>query len=436
MVDIESRGSRTPTPRKLSGKANEANAPGGMGGLQVLILVFGVGALFFTSAVLYYHYVLHIETIDVHDIDAHHLIKNELFKRVAPSFNEFTQFTEGAHHSQTINKDKDFHDEMKKHVDSSIIENDVNKHILPQHIDKQTLWLKEDNERKLRIEKKRADLELIKDTLPTHHLKCDNSNLVEFWHDHTLDDWAYETPYSSPEGSNEIKYVTFEPDVGGWNNIRMQMELVLVFAAATGRTLVLPPDQPMYLLDKGKKNQKHHSFADFFPFEYIKKRVPVITMKQFMEDEAFKGKLLNNKFPYKPTLPPPGCDGTSGINRDKRNELWEYLRNTTSCPPWKGMKDYLVIPPRPGMNTSTDLTIEKAEEYNKRSKLFAGDKRYGMDRKPQYYNQYWHEQHVIHFISKPAWGYRLLEHFYTYIHFQDPSMDRFYKRFVSRGRVE
>ena len=32
----------------------------------------------------------------------------------------------------------------------------------------------------------------------------------------------------------------------------MQMELVLVFAAATGRTLVLPPDQPMYLLHHGE----------------------------------------------------------------------------------------------------------------------------------------------------------------------------------------
>jgi hypothetical protein len=41
------------------------------------------------------------------------------------------------------------------------------------------------------------------------------------------------------------KYITFEPDVGGWNNIRMQMELVLVFAAVTGRTLVIPPEQAM-----------------------------------------------------------------------------------------------------------------------------------------------------------------------------------------------
>eukprot|EP00605_Chrysophyceae_sp_TOSAG23-4_P002496 GSChrysophyteH1.ASY1.ANO1.2759.1 assembled CDS len=182
----------------------------------------------------------------------------------------------------------------------------------------------------------------------------------------------------------------------------MQMELVLVFAAATGRTLVLPPDQPMYLLDKGKGKDKHHSFADFFPFDFIKSRVPVISMKEFIDQEAKTGRLKNNQN-GKTAMPPPGCDGTSGVERDKRNQLWDYLRNSTSCPPWKGMKDFLV---------------------------FAGDPRYGMDRKAQFYDTYWHDQHVIHFISKPAWGYRLLEHFYTYIHFQDPEMDRFYKRFV------
>lgn len=79
--------------------------------------------------------------------------------------------------------------------------------------------------------------------------------------------------------------------MGGWNNIRMQMEVVLIFAYATGRTLVLPPEQPMYLLNLGKGNQKKHSFDDYFPFDFIRKRMEVITMTDFMQREAIAGKM-------------------------------------------------------------------------------------------------------------------------------------------------
>ena len=65
-----------------------------------------------------------------------------------------------------------------------------------------------------------------------------------------------------------------------------------MFAAATGRILVLPPDQPMYLLDRGKGHQKAHSFADFFPFDYIGKRLQVITMEEFMAREAITGIII------------------------------------------------------------------------------------------------------------------------------------------------
>ena len=76
------------------------------------------------------------------------------------------------------------------------------------------------------------------------------------------------------------KYITFEPDPGGFNNIRMSAEIVFVIAAATGRTLVLPPPQNIYLLTDITHTQK---FDDFFPLysESLKRRVEVISTKDF-----------------------------------------------------------------------------------------------------------------------------------------------------------
>lgn len=108
---------------------------------------------------------------------------------------------------------------------------------------------------------------------------CAYADLLTYWRAPTRQDISYITPFASSIPSNSIKYVTFEPDCGGWNNIRMQMEVVLVFALVTGRTLVLPPDQHMYLLLAGDKEQKAHSFADFFDFDFIGTRVHIISME-------------------------------------------------------------------------------------------------------------------------------------------------------------
>ena len=83
------------------------------------------------------------------------------------------------------------------------------------------------------------------------------------------------------------QYVTFEPDHGGWNNIRMAMEVVLVFAFATGRTLVMPPEQGMYLLNKGvsQDDNKLH-FSDFFYLHRLREKMELMEMKDFLEQEV------------------------------------------------------------------------------------------------------------------------------------------------------
>src|SRR3546814_9630296 len=72
---------------------------------------------------------------------------------------------------------------------------------------------------------------------------------------------------------------------------RMQMETVLVFAAMTGRTLVLPPEQSIYLMNNDKKENNSHSFLHFFPLDRLGNVLPTITMEEFLRSEEHTSEL-------------------------------------------------------------------------------------------------------------------------------------------------
>eukprot|EP00978_Attheya_sp_CCMP212_P036879 scaffold170273_cov47-Attheya_sp.AAC.3 len=72
------------------------------------------------------------------------------------------------------------------------------------------------------------------------HIECSvDVNDLAYWNDPQGErDVAFQSPFAEQEG--KTKYISFEPDSGGWNNIRISLETIFILAAAMGRTLKVP----------------------------------------------------------------------------------------------------------------------------------------------------------------------------------------------------
>eukprot|EP00928_Gymnodinium_smaydae_P079028 TRINITY_DN6304_c1_g2_i1.p1 TRINITY_DN6304_c1_g2~~TRINITY_DN6304_c1_g2_i1.p1 ORF type:complete len:628 (-),score=142.47 TRINITY_DN6304_c1_g2_i1:69-1952(-) len=98
----------------------------------------------------------------------------------------------------------------------------------------------------------------------------------------------------NPAGNAEIpdKYVIFDNDAGGPNNIRIGWEMTAIVARATGRTFVLPPAEKMYLLDFGPMNLKHRKgvkegtktkVEDLINLPQLRTVLPTLTFSEFTQ---------------------------------------------------------------------------------------------------------------------------------------------------------
>ena len=97
---------------------------------------------------------------------------------------------------------------------------------------------------------------------------------------------AYWTAPTGGPRTNSSTYLTFELDSGGWNNVRMGVECVVVFAHATGRTLVAPPAQNLYLLGAPNPHSQKRKlgFNDFFVTDRLEAQegMHMISMEAFL----------------------------------------------------------------------------------------------------------------------------------------------------------
>ena len=253
------------------------------------------------------------------------------------------------------------------------------------------------------------------------------------------------------------KFITFEPDRGGFNNIRMAMETALALAIAMGRILVLPPDQPMYLLNKvsesghGQTTKRAFGFQDFFPMQEMANHIKglhIMTMQEFLEQQALQGKLRSVET-GKVALPPGNRTQWDG-RIDVAFKLEPYLRDVGFSPPdWDPLNCMAAFPARPGDDktltnlfheiTVTDGGFPPFETYVGRpTSVHASTKERWMEQQNAQrgsqlclYDTKLQNQPVIHFAGKKGLsGGRLLTHFYTFLFFEDWKTDLWMKRFV------
>ncbi|GAX18501.1 hypothetical protein FisN_10Hh301 [Fistulifera solaris] len=177
-----------------------------------------------------------------------------------------------------------------------------------------------------------------------------------YWRD-IPDDSQLVSPYTCSAGHNKTqKFLTFEPDEGGWNNARMAAETAITMAIAMGRVLVLPPTTTMYLLWETSQYSKktHFGFMDFFPLELLQEELAgleIMTFQEFLEQEVLKGHVLADPHTGEPLQPPGGktkWDGSLNNWESGRQgngqALWQWWRSVATPLPWKYYECTAVFP--------------------------------------------------------------------------------------------
>ena len=269
-----------------------------------------------------------------------------------------------------------------------------------------------------------------------------------YWNE--IDESDYRSPFAALNSPEEPKYLTFEPDEGGWNNIRMSMETAVAMAVSMGRTLVMPPHQKIYLLNQETKAHDNiFNFDSFFHFDSIEHEhtaVEIISFEEFLTREALTGQ-LRNVTSGEVSFPPQNKTNWDGF-RSRGNKLWKWMRSVSTTPKWffdecvvgfpaqsgegggKRMMDYFSktqdrVNRHQRIAEYTDNPTPVNESPEKRLRELLGNRR-----SICVYGEKMQQSKVIHLMGDNASGARLLVHFYMFLFFESWESDLWTKRFV------
>eukprot|EP00986_Skeletonema_menzelii_P015195 scaffold11248_cov145-Skeletonema_menzelii.AAC.3 len=251
-------------------------------------------------------------------------------------------------------------------------------------------------------------------------IQCDSDTDVSslaYWNDpQGSRDEAFVSPFRVSSSAGKSKYLTFEFDHGGFNNIRMSFENIVVIAAATGRVLVLPPSRYMYLL------HNRNNFDHFFPLfnQRFQKKVRVITMKQFLEVQFANGGYFETEDNQKKE------DLLSLVDSCEKNAcdeetIFKFVRHKSYVSKLKDNENCLIFDRAAFTSGPSAITLPKTQGNIKK---FCGP-----ERQPVYYDSEMADPDILHFQTSSS-RLRLLNHFYTTIYFTDPAENNYYKRLI------
>jgi GDP-fucose protein O-fucosyltransferase len=259
-----------------------------------------------------------------------------------------------------------------------------------------------------------------------------------YWKDYPSDA-HFQSAYAKYGPTN--KYLTFEPDEGGWNNQRMMIETMVVFALVMGRTLVIPA-------------AARYDYHDLFPLEAIaqesRESLTMITMQEFLEREGLTGQLMNQKS-GQVEFPPENnrTDWNGDLRGIRDGNLFPYLRRASYTSRWDRDACVVAIAKEPGPKG-----VQQLEQYTQQ---LLADRMHKLVRMESYsgrptpvnatptqrlrevlalrdgiciYGDDMQHAKVLHFIGDQASGGRVLAHFYAFLWLEDWHLDLWTKRFV------
>jgi GDP-fucose protein O-fucosyltransferase len=270
-----------------------------------------------------------------------------------------------------------------------------------------------------------------------------------YWRD-IPQDRKFVSSYHRSSPREPRKYVSVELDAGGFNNIRMTVEIAMALAHATGRTFVIPPRQGIYLLEET------YSLHDFYQLDGL----DVIEMKEFIEQEVIPGNIRDRNGLR---VSPPG-NRTNWAGAPRGDSMWEdndsdlrhldrFLRKISISPKTTPGEKVFIVPAKPTSEKQLRHWKQYLREFKKEPDPSVDELRRTGDkwadtptpvnapakdrfeeimqfRRPLLYTDQIHDVPLLHFMSDDEKLIRFMSHFYHALFFEDWRMDLVVKRYV------